>query len=161
MGVYITDTTTSEVLYQLNYRFSPGDPLREMVVIQKEFGVFSDKYSLKQAFRVLHIVPDDFKARRFWFKFLDALRNYTSDQGGLNGHDRVVRAYKENLESKTPLPVYTATHQVAANKRVTVTKGRPIIYETQEYLIISIPTIPADESERAARLAARKKPAGA
>ena len=66
MGAYITDTTTADVLFQLNNRFAPCGPLEEMVAIQKEFGLFSERYSLKQAFRVLHIVPDNFTERRFW-----------------------------------------------------------------------------------------------
>jgi hypothetical protein len=157
MGIAITDTTTADVLYQMNDRFGDGGPLQEMVVIQKEFCVFSEKYSLKQAFRVLHIVPEDFNDRRFWYLFLDALKNYASDQENVSGHDRIVRAYQENLESVAPVPVFTTTHRASENNRVTVTYGRPIIYEIQEYLIISIPTIPAAESGRAARIAARKK----
>ncbi len=157
MGAAITDTTTADVLYQLNKRFSEGGPLQEMVVIQKEFGVFSEKYSLKQAFRILHIVPNDFTERRFWFLFLDALKTYTSDQDGVSGHDRIVKAHQENLESDLPVPVYTTIHRAADDKRVTVTRDRPVIYETQEYLVVSIPTVPATESGRAARVAARKK----
>ena len=59
MGIYVADTSTADVLFQLNRRFGPGPALDEMVVIQKEFGIFSDKYTLKQAFRVLHIVPEE------------------------------------------------------------------------------------------------------
>src|SRR5690349_19962772 len=75
IGAVITDTTTADILHQRNSRFSDGGPQQEMVVIQKEFRVFSDQYSLKHAFRVLHIVPKDFTERRFWFLFLDALKN--------------------------------------------------------------------------------------
>jgi|SRR5215831_18660518 len=146
MGAYITDTSTADVLFQLNNRFGPGAPLDEMVTIQKEFQVFSERYSLKQAFRLLHIVPADFTERRFWFVFLEALKNYVSDQEGISGHDRIVRAYQENLESARPLPVHTTTHRLADDRRVMVTQGHPIIYEPQEYLTISIPTKPAAES---------------
>ena len=146
MGADITDTTTADVLFQLNNRFAPCGPLEEMVAIQKEFGVFSERYSLKQAFRVLHIVPDNLTERRFWFVFLEALKNYISDQDGVSGHDRIVKAYQENLESAAPLPVHTTTHRLADDRRILVTRGNPIIYETQEYLTISIPTKPAAES---------------
>lgn len=159
MGIVISDCTTADVLYQLNHRFSDAGPLQEMVVIQKEFGLFSEKYSLKQAFRTLHIVPAEFHDRRFWYLFLDELKNYVSDLDGVSGHDRIVKAYKDNLEGDEPLPVHTTTHRFADDKRVTVTCGQPVIYETQEYLIISIPTIPAKETDRAARVAARKKAA--
>jgi hypothetical protein len=69
MGAYITDTNTADVLFQLNNRFAPGPALEEMVEIQREFRVFSEDYSLKQAFRALHIVPADFTERRFWLCF--------------------------------------------------------------------------------------------
>ena len=116
------------------------------MVIQKEFSVFSERYSLKQAFRILHIVPADFTERRFWFVFLEALKNYKSDQDGVNGHDRIREAHKGNLESPRPQPVYTTTHRLADDPRVKVSQGYPIIYETQEYLTISIPTKPAAQS---------------
>ena len=45
MGIYITDTSTADVLFQLNRRFGPGPAIEEMVVIQKEFGIFSEKYT--------------------------------------------------------------------------------------------------------------------
>ena len=151
MGMAISDIATADVLYKLNNRFGAGNTLQEMIEIQKEFRVFSEKYSLKQAFRVLHIVPADFKERRFWFLFLDGLKHYTSDQDGVSGHDRIVKAYRENLESDAPLPVYTTTHRQADDKRILVTRGQPVIYETQEYVVISIPIIPRAESERAQR----------
>jgi hypothetical protein len=163
MGAYITDTSTADVLFQLNNRFASGAALDEMVTIQQEFRVFSEGYTLKQAFRVLHIVPADFTERRFWFVFLEALKNYSSDVDGVSGHDRIVNAYKENLESDHPLPVHTTTHKLSDDKRIIVTRGQPIIYETQEYLIISIPTKPAAVSlparSRAAQ-AARQAGAG-
>jgi len=158
MGLAISDITTADMIFQLNSRFAFGPPLNEMVGIQKEFKIFSDKYSLRQAFLLLHIVPADFKERRLWLEFLDRLKtNYISDLDGVSGHDRIRGAYKENLESKTPpLPIYTTTHLADEDRRVRVSKGRPIIYERLTYLIISIPTIPRDEGQ-AARKAAKKR----
>jgi hypothetical protein len=156
MGVYITDTNTADVLFQLNNRFAPGPALEEMVTIQQEFRVFSEDYTLKQAFRALHIVPGDFTERRFWFVFLEALKNYISDVDGVSGHDRIINAYRENLESDHPLPVHTTTHKLSDDRRILVSRGQPIIYDAQEYLIISIPTKPA-----AVSLAARSRAAQA
>jgi hypothetical protein len=132
MGLAITDITTADMLYQLNSRFALDDPLREMIAIQKDFGVFSDKYSLKQAFRVLHIVPADFRERRLWFLFLDGLKKYTSDRDGVSGHDRIRDAYCSNLESDKPLPVFMTTHRSSDDRRILVKRDRPIIYETQD-----------------------------
>src|SRR5262245_57572822 len=111
MGGFIAHTTTRNVTHQLNERFSGGGPLGEMVEIQKEFKIFSNKYSLRQAFRLLHIVPANFEERRGWFLFLDRLKRYDSDQKGVSGHDRIVRAYQENLESKKPLPIFITDHR--------------------------------------------------
>jgi len=124
-----------------------------MVAIQKEFRIFSEQYSLKQAYRLLHIVPGDFRERERYYRYLDLLKRYPSDQDGVSGHDRIVRARQENLESDAPLPMFMQTHLAAADNRVTVTVGRPVPHETQEYMVISIPTVPA--GERASRIAAR------
>ena len=155
MGGITDDRTVFEMVHKLNDRFSPGVPIREMATIQKEFGVFSESYSLKQTYRLLHLVPDDFNARKRWFIFLDHLKTYPSDQDGVNGHDRVVRARQENLECGEPLPIYTTTHLAADDDRVTVSRGRPVPHETQEYLVISMPTVPAAGYDRSSRIAAR------
>ncbi len=157
MGEMIKDTTTSDILHQLNTRLGPGESIQEMAGVHKEFQVFSEKYSLKQAYRTLHIVPADFKERRLWFRFLDTLSSYESDQKGVNGHDRILAAYRENLESKSPLPIYTTTHKAASDKRVLVSKGYPVVHENQEYLVISIPTIPRGEAPKPTLAAARAK----
>jgi len=152
MGNITRDETTADILYQVNRRFAPGDQLREMVAIQKEFQVYSDKYSLRQAARLMHVGPGDSRERHRWFAYLDLLKTYPSDLDGVNGHDRVVRARQENLESDAPLPMFVKTHLAADDDRVTVSVGRPVPHETLEYVIISIPTIPA--GDRASRIAA-------
>src|ERR1700728_298085 len=73
VGEITRDDTVAEIQYQMNRRFAPGEPLQEMVAIQKEFGIFSDRYSLRQAYRLLHIVPRDFRERERYFKYLDLL----------------------------------------------------------------------------------------
>jgi hypothetical protein len=158
MGIAISDFSTADILFQLNSRFGPGDPIGEMAYIQKDFGVFSSAYSLLQAFRVLHIVPADFLERRAWFVFLELLKKYESDQDDVSGHDRIRSAYQDNLESKKPLPVYTTTHLMSEDKRVRVTRGQPIIYEKQQYVVISIPALPKEDGEaaRAAKKRSRK-----
>jgi len=117
-----------------------------MVQIHKEFGLFSGKYSLKQASMILNIVPSDLDERSRMFIFLDKLKEYASDIEGMSGHDRILKAYREDLESDTPLPVYHTYHRYADNRGVSVTRGRPIVYESQEYLVISLPTRPATKS---------------
>ena len=155
MGNKTRTDTVAEIQYLVNSRFAPGEPLREMVAIQKEFAIYSEKYSLRQASRLLHIVPRDFTERERWFKYLDLLKHFPSDQDGVNGHDRIVRARQENLESDAPLPMFVKTHLSADDNRVTVSRGQPMPHEAQEYVIISIPTVPAGDPDRASRIAAR------
>ena len=71
----------------------------------------------------------------------------------MNGHDRIVRARQENLESDNPLPMFVGTHLAADDNRVKVSRGRPVPHEAQDYIIISMPTVPA--GDRASRIAAR------
>jgi hypothetical protein len=145
MGRYNSDRATADIVHELSARFQKGGPLEEMIEIQKEFHVFSQNNSLRQTFRLLHIVPSDFRERRLWYRYLDYLKTVPSDQEGVNGHDRIIKAYQENLESRSPLPMHTTTHRAADDPRVRVSRGRPIIYEHQDYLVISHPTIPRSE----------------
>ena len=135
--------TPNEVLHHMNTRFAPGEPLQEMIQLQKEFQVFSSKYSLKQAYRLLNVAPSDYTERPGFDRYLERLRRVPSDLNGVNGHDRIVKARQENLESHSPLPIFNTTHKGSDDKRVTVTRGKPIPHEDQEYLIISTPTIPS------------------
>jgi hypothetical protein len=143
MGDFVKDNTVHEIQYQRNSRFRVGQPLQEMIQIQREFGLYSGKYSLAQASMILNIVPSDMDERRRMFMFLDKLKEYSSDMEGVSGHDRILKAYRDNLESDAPLPVHHTYHRYADNNGITVTRGRPIVYETQEYIIISLPTRPA------------------
>jgi len=152
--------TPNEVLHQLNSRFAPGEPLKEMAGIQKEFQVFSQKNSLQQAYRLLNIVPSDYDERQLYYRYLDRLKKVPSDQPGVNGHDRIVKARQENLESGSPLPMYTKTHRQADDKRVTVTRGKPIPHEDQEYMVISTPAVPSKPiATPGTRSAGSKRPA--
>ncbi len=157
MGGMVKDSTTSDVLHQQNTRFGPGEPIQELAAVHKEFNMFGGQYSLKQAYRALHIVPADHKERRLWLRYQDSLVDYKSDIAGMNGHDRIVKAVKDNLESAKPLPVYWTTHKAEADDRVLVTQGTPIAHETQQYLVISYPTIPAEVAPKATLATERAK----
>src|SRR5215831_15227865 len=142
MGGLVKDDTVFDIQHQRNSRFRKGQPLQEMVQIHREFGLFSGRYSLKQATQILNIVPHESDERARVYAFLDGLREYASDLDGVSGHDRILQAYRENLESKAPLPVYHAYHRSADDRRVLVSVSQPIVYEDQDYLVISLPTIP-------------------
>ncbi|WP_434889520.1 hypothetical protein [Bradyrhizobium oligotrophicum] len=159
----IKDSTTLDIIVQLNKRFD-ADALPEMVELQREFGVFSLRHSLQQSFALLGIVPADWSERRRWYKFLEFLKTYPSDIASVNGHDRVIQAFKDDLECEKPLPVSIVCHSAAEDPRVTVSEGRPIVFSLDKHVIISIPTTPgrearkqAAETARARRVEKRKK----
>ncbi|WP_240535654.1 hypothetical protein [Bradyrhizobium sp. STM 3809] len=147
MGLMIKDSTTLDILVQLNRRFE-SEALPEMVELQREFGVFSLQHALQQSFALLGIVPQDWTERRRWYRFLEHLRTYPSDIAGVNGHDRVIRAFKDDLESEKPLPVSIVCHSAAEDPRVTVSKGRPVVFSLETHVIVSIPTTPGREARQ-------------
>lgn len=159
-GLVKRPQTTGEVMYKLNKRFAPGEPLQEMIELQKEFEIFSSKYSLQQAHRLLNVGPDDLSDRAGVYQALERLKRVPSDLEGVSGHDRIIRARQENLESHAPLPMYTKTHKGSDDKRVVVTRGKPIPHEDQEYVIISTPTVASKAVPTpGGRSAAPKRPA--
>ena len=131
MGDMIKDSTTHDVLHQIGRRMGPDEATHEMAAVHKEFGIFSGKYSLTQAYRALHIVPADHQERRKWFRYLDTLNDYPSDVDGMNGHDRILKAYRENLEADRPLPSCWKTHLMKDDPRVTVSTGNAVVHEDQ------------------------------
>src|SRR5262249_43968450 len=141
---------------RLNRRFEP-DELREMVVLQKEFKIFSSKHTLRQSFALLGIVPADRSERERWYRFLDKLYTYKSDLQGVNGHDRVVKALADAFEAAQPSPVYFIVHQASEDDRIVVTSGRPIIFSLVNYSIVSIPTTPSRVARERAATTARKR----
>ena len=69
MGALIKDSTTLDILVQLNKRFD-ADALHEMVRAER-IRRFSSKHTLNHSFAVLGIVPADWSERKRWYKFLD------------------------------------------------------------------------------------------
>jgi len=157
MGAMIEDNTTYEILVLLNTRLGPGDAIVEMVSLQKEFRVFSPKHSLRESFSLLNIVPADRSEKRRWLKFLDHLKTYKSDKDGMNGHDRIVSAIRSNLQSAQPLPICFKCHSAKTDPRVTVSKGTPLIFSEDEYVVIGIPTTPRRQARAQAAELARAR----
>ena len=58
MGDAMKDSTTIDIIVQLNNRFD-AEWLPEMIELQREFKVFSPKHSLRQSLALLGIVPTD------------------------------------------------------------------------------------------------------
>lgn len=141
MGMMIKDSTTLDVIAQANKRFE-ADAMPVMAELQREFRVFSPEHGLQRSFTLLGILPADLNERRRWNNFLDHLKTYPSDRDGVNGHDRVVQAFKDDLESNEPLPVSIVCHSAAEDPRVVVSRGRPVVFSSEVHVIVSIPTTP-------------------
>jgi hypothetical protein len=136
MGALVHDPNVPQAQVVLNSRFAPGDPLKEMIAIQKEFDVFSLAHSLASASSLLNIAPSQAKDRRGWFKFCNHLKDIPSDKKGTSAHDRVITAVRDNLASASPLPIYFTWHP---GTKLEVSKGHPLSFSKTQYLIISAP----------------------
>ena len=141
MGGLVKDSTTTDILVQLNKRFD-AEGLPEMIALQKEFKVFSAKHSLRQSFALLGIVPADASERKGWYRFLDLLNKYKSDLPDVSGHDRWVKAIQSNLEGKAPQPLAIVCHAATDDPKLKVTQGKPLVFSSDDHVIISVPTTP-------------------
>ena len=139
MGAFIADVAVPEVQTELNTRFPPGNPLEELVVIQKEFDFFSHRHSLAHVSSLLNIAPLDTSQRRGWFRYLGHLKRVPSDEKGVSAHDRVVTTLKENLESNRPMPVFFVWHPETEQPELTVSRGNALVFSATQYIMISAP----------------------
>jgi hypothetical protein len=139
------DHLIASLLNLANLRFGPGgagDGIQEMVALQKKFNVFSKEHSLEESFAVLGLGG-------FWnptlkkklYQYLRYLRKCGSDTKE-KGDRRIVSVLMENLASKKPLPICFKVHEGSEDSRVLVTKGVPLVYMKNQYLIISVPMTP-------------------
>jgi hypothetical protein len=160
MGRAISDDTTRDVLDMLNKRFGPGT-INEMVALQKEFDIFSTDHPLEQSFRLLGIEPADRAERQRWYTFLGKLKEYPSDLPKVNGYKRVIMAFAEALTpgSRTALPVFVGVHSMNDNEGVTFSAEGvlPLIFSTQSYRVLSIPTKPSRVARQEIAAAAKQR----
>jgi len=127
----------------LNMRFAPGAAIREMASLQKRFGIFKVGRSFRDSVRIINAVGEDRRANRRWFRLLRWLRQVGSDSEQ-NGSERIVSALVENLEGRTPKPVYFTYHvSTKSNPQVQITPNMAAVsFMRDRYLTISIPLIP-------------------
>jgi hypothetical protein len=148
MGAMVGDSATRDVIAQINARFEDGDAIQEMVALQKEFKIFSRDHSLYDSWLLLNIKASDPSERGRWKKWAEDYmkKKVSSDLKGINGHDRLVMAYQENLESRRPLPMFYKHHLAKDEPRVLVFKGQGPLHSVAEHIVTSIPIIPAKPS---------------
>jgi hypothetical protein len=141
MGALVEDPHVPGLQTLLNNRFAPGDAIKEMVALQKEFKVFEISHSLRSIARLINVVPTDSKARASWLKYIGHLKDVPSETQGVSAHDRIIMALKENLESKSFLPVWFGWH---VGTKLTVTRDdQPLVFSKTKYLRISVPVLHA------------------
>ncbi|MHC1949110.1 hypothetical protein IF803_32755 [Bradyrhizobium sp. UFLA06-06] len=162
MGRMIQDDTTRDVLDLLNKRFGPGG-IMEMVELQKEFDIFSPNHPLEQSFRLIGIEPADRIERKRWYTFLGTLKDYPSDQPNVSGYKRVVQAFRHALTQNPYLPVLVSVHAMKENPKVTFAADghTPLIYSTQSYRVLSIPTKPSQVARKELATMAKQRRAKA
>jgi hypothetical protein len=150
MGDMVSDSATRDVIGQINARFEAGDSIVEMAELQKRFKIFSTDHSLYDMWLLLGIKASDPPERDRWRRWTEKyLTKLDSDLKGVSGHDRLVRAFRENLESKTPAPMYYKHHLHKDDPRVVVTRGSGPLHSREEHVVMSIPIKPAKAKRKA------------
>jgi hypothetical protein len=152
MGEMVGDSATRDVIAQINARFEDGEAIREMVALQKEFKIFSPKHSLYDSWLLLNIKAADPEERKNWKKWTEVYmkKHVKSELKGVNGHDRLVRAYQQNLQSSRPLPMFYKHHLAKDDPRVLVFKGKGPLFSVVDHIVTSIPIKPvAGKKKRA------------
>ena len=144
MGGLVGDSATRDVIAQINARFEAGEAIEEMAALQKEFKIFSPKHSLYDSWLVLNIKASDPNERTRWRDWAEKYmkRSVPSDLKGVNGHDRLVRAYQENLESRRPLPMHYKHHLAKDDPRVLISRGKGPLHSLADHIVMSIPIKP-------------------
>jgi hypothetical protein len=152
MGGLVSDSATRDVIAQINARFEAGEAIEEMAALQKEFKIFSPKHSLYDSWLVLNIKASDPNERTRWRNWAEKYmkRSVPSDLKGVNGHDRLVRAYQENLESRRPLPMHYTHHLAKDDPRVLISRGKGPLHSVDDHIIMSIPIKPVASKKRRA-----------
>jgi len=127
----------------LNVRFAPGEPIAEMISLQREFRIFQSGRSFKDSVRLINAGGDDREVRRRWYRLLEWLEKVGSDTRQ-SGAERIVSALASNLASKSVEPVYFTYHiATARNAAVQVTpRNKAVPYMNELFLTISLPMIP-------------------
>lgn len=143
MGRMVSDSATRDVIAQINARFEAGEALQEMIALQREFKIFSPEHNLYDSWLLLNIKASDPRERARWKEWADNYaKTIPSDLDGFNGHDRLVRAYQENLKSSKPLPMHYTQHLAGEDPRVRVSTGRGPLFSVLDHVITSVPIIP-------------------
>ncbi|MGN8544219.1 hypothetical protein [Bradyrhizobium elkanii] len=134
-----------------------------MVELQKEFDIFSPNHPLEQSFRLIGIEPADRAERKRWYTFLGTLKDYPSDQPNVSGYKRVVQAFRQALTQGPYLPVLVSVHAMKENPKVTFAADghTPLIYSTQSYRVLSIPTKPSQVARKELAAMAKQRRAKA
>ena len=59
MGLWLKDSTTLDIIAQLNQRFGAGAAILELEALQREFQIFSLGHELRSSYELIGIWPRD------------------------------------------------------------------------------------------------------
>jgi hypothetical protein len=143
MGGLVSDSATRDVIGQINARFEAGEPIAEMASLQREFQIFSPRHRLYDSWLLLNIKASDPRERARWRNWTEQyLPTLASDIEGVNGHDRLVKAFQDNLESQNPLPMFYKHHLHEDDPRVCVSTSIGPLHSVANHVVMSIPIKP-------------------
>ncbi len=148
---------------RFNMRFGPAMPggqsvwhsggIPEIVALQKEFEIFREGRSFMQSAALLGLTgPYSGPANDRWLEYLLKLPRMQSDNDGVNGDQRIVRAIVANLQRDPVLPCYMRAYDGRTREPglVVVADEHPVFYlESVTFLTISLPMRPAQPTQAA------------
>lgn len=144
---------------RFNNRFGPSFPgddspwlsggIKEIEALQREFELFRPDRPFVKSAALLGLTGSEYGPQKErWVSYLEKLPAMSSDQEGVTGDKRLVRALLENFDRPGgPLPCLMQPHdgRRVAPGLVTVSQESPLFYlEGVEFLTIRLPFRPSD-----------------
>ena len=121
----------------------------EIAALQREFEIFKPGRPFVKSAALLGLTGGDYgPPKERWVAYLEKLPRMSSDQKGVTGDERIVKALLDNFQRAAgPLPCLLQPHDGRKVKPglVTASQERPLFYlESVEFLLIRLPMRPSD-----------------
>jgi hypothetical protein len=141
---------------RFNARFGPAMPDRptawhsggiaEIAALQRQFAIFREDRPFLESAALLGLGgPFSSPAKDRWLEYLTRLPHMGTDQAGVNGDQRIVKALIANFGRDIPLPCFMRAYDGRTREPglVVITEENPLFYlESVLFLTISLPMRP-------------------